>query len=205
MSAHYDRPVGRVAGLSPAETRQRVLDAAAGVFADQGYDGARVAEIARAAGLSVGAIYNHYGSKADLLAAVVERDSAEELGRLLAAGEPMGVLDLIAGQGRTLDHRPAAPLLVEVIMAARRDPDVAANLVEQVRGREDLLADFVRFGQTAGEVVDDVDPAVVARFCLMLGLGSLVVRALDMPGTDPDAWASFISRLVDGFRSGEDQ
>lgn len=197
--------MGRVAGLSPVETRQRVLDAAAQVFAEQGYEGARVAEIARAAGLSVGAIYNHYGSKADLLAAVVERDSAEELGRLLATGQPMGVLDLIAEQGRILDHRPPAPLLVEVIMAARRDPEVADTLVEQVTGREALLADLLRFGQTAGEVVGDVDPAVVARFCLMLGLGSLVVRAVDLPPTDPDAWASFISRLVDGFRSKGDQ
>jgi hypothetical protein len=45
----------------------------------------------------------------------------------------------------------------------------------------------------------------VARFCLMLGLGSLLLRAMALPGTDPDAWASFIDRIVDGFRPGEDQ
>jgi AcrR family transcriptional regulator len=78
--------MGRVAGLTPEETRQRVLDAAAGVFAEYGFEGARVAQIARAAGLSVGAIYNHYGSKAELLAAVVEQHSAHELSGLLASG-----------------------------------------------------------------------------------------------------------------------
>lgn len=49
----------------------------------------------------------------------------------------------------------------------------------------------------------DVDADVVARFCLMLSLGSLLVRAMDLPSTEPDEWASFITRLVGGFRAGE--
>ncbi|HET6809977.1 MAG TPA: helix-turn-helix domain-containing protein [Acidimicrobiales bacterium] len=198
--------MGRVAGLTPAETKQRLLDAAATVFGRDGFEGARVAQIAEEAGLSVGALYNHYGSKAELLAAVVERHSAEELGRLLAGGPPMGVVDLIAEQGKRLDHGPMeAPLLVELITASRRDPDAAQILLGEVSGREELMAELIRFGQAAGEVVADVDPAVVARFCLMLGLGSLLLRAMDMPSTDSDAWASFINRIVDGFRPGEDQ
>ena len=198
--------MGRVAGLSPERTRERVLDAAAAVFAECGYDGARMAQIARAADLSVGAIYNHYPSKAELLAAVVERHSADDLARLLADDRPAGVLDLIAARGETLDQGPPeAPLLAEMILAARRDPEVAEILLRETAGREGLMADIVRFGQSAGDVVADVDPAVVARFCLMLGLGSLMVRALDLPSTDSDAWASFINRLVDGFRPKEDQ
>jgi hypothetical protein len=107
------------------------------------------------------------------------------------------VLDLIVAQGRQLEQAPAAaPLLAEVILAARRDPEVAAILQGEVKGREELLAEFVRFGQTSGDVAGDVDPAVVARFCLMLGLGSLLVRAMDLPPTDPDAWSDFITRLV---------
>jgi AcrR family transcriptional regulator len=206
MSAHYYPAVGRVAGLAPAETRQRLLNAAAAVFGRDGFEGARVAQIAEEAGLSVGAIYNHYGSKAELLAAVVEQHSADELGRLLAAEQPMGVLDLIAEQGKRLDYGPlAAPLLVELITASRRDPEAAPILLREVAGREELMAELIRFGQAAGDVVPDVDPAVVARFCLMLGLGSLLLRAMDLPSTDPDAWASFINRIVDQFRPGEDQ
>ena len=198
--------MGRVAGLSPAETRQRLLDAAATVFGRDGFEGARVAQIAEEAGLSVGAIYNHYGSKAELLAAVVEQHSAQELGRLLTAGRPMGVLELIAEQGKRLDHGPvAAPLLVELITASRRDPEAAQILLREVSGREDLMAELIRFGQAAGDVTSDADPAVVARFCLMLGLGSLLLRSIELPSTDSDAWASFINRIVDGFRPGEDQ
>ena len=198
--------VGRVAGLAPEETRQRVLDAAAKVFAERGFEGARVAHIAKASGLSVGAIYNHYGSKAELLAAVVEQHSDRELVALLAGNDttPTGVPELIEvlGAGLIAD-RPGASLLAEVILAARRDPTLATGLAEQVARREGFLGDLVRFGQTSGDIVDDVDPAVVARFCLMLALGSLLVRTIDVPATDADAWRTFIARLVDGFRPGE--
>jgi len=193
--------VGRVAGLSPEETRQRVLDAAAEVFAEHGFEGARIAQIAAAAGLSVGSIYNHYPSKAELLAAVVERHSAEDLARLLGDGQPAGVLDLLAARGRKLDQGPpAALLLAEVILTARRDPEVAQILLREVVGREELMGDFVRLGQAAGEVTADVDPTAMARFALMLGLGSVMVRALGLPSTDPQAWSRLIDRLVDGFR-----
>ena len=196
--------MGRVAGLTPEETKGRVLDGAAAVFAEQGFEGARMAQIAKAAGLSVGAIYNHYPSKAELLAAVIERHSADELNRLLAAERPASVLDLIAAQGRLLDQGPvAAPLLAEVILAGRRDPEAAQVLLEEVAGREALMADFLRRAQAAGQMVEGVEPEVVARFCLMLGLGSLLVRAIDLPSTDADAWASFIARLIDSFRPGD--
>jgi AcrR family transcriptional regulator len=198
--------MGRVAGLTPEDTKRRVLDAAAQVFAESGFEGSRITQIAKAAGLSVGAIYNHYQSKAELLAAVVERHSAGELNQLLATDEPAGVLDLIAAQGKRLEDAPlAAPLLAEVILAARRDPESAQILLREVTNREQLVADFVRFGQSTGDVIEDVDADVVARFCLMLGLGSLLVRAMDLPATDSDAWASLITRLIDGFRPGENE
>ncbi len=165
-----------------------------------------MAQIAESAGLSVGAIYNHYHSKAELLAAVVEGHGADDLGRLMASDMPVGVLDLIALRGRSLDQGPpTAPLLAEAILAARRDPEVAQILLREITGREKLLADFVRFGQRGGDVVAGIDPAVVARFCLMLGLGSLMVRALDLPSTDSDAWAAFVDRIVNHFRTKENQ
>ncbi len=52
-------------------TRQRLLDAATDVFLEKGYEGTRVAEIARRAGLTTGAIYGNFESKADLLTAAL--------------------------------------------------------------------------------------------------------------------------------------
>src|SRR6266496_1457488 len=59
--------MGRIAGVTAAETRERLLRAAADMFAERGYDGTRVADIAAAAGLSNGAMYAHFASKAELL------------------------------------------------------------------------------------------------------------------------------------------
>jgi hypothetical protein len=42
-------------------------------------------------------------------------------------------------------------------------------------------------------------PDAAARFVLMLSLGSMLVRSLDMPETDPAEWSGLIDRLVDGF------
>jgi len=49
--------MGRIAGVTGAETRARLLRAAADVFAERGYDGTRVTEISAAAGVSNGAMY----------------------------------------------------------------------------------------------------------------------------------------------------
>jgi AcrR family transcriptional regulator len=196
--------MGRVAGLSRHETKQRVLDAAAEVFAEHGYEGARVAQIAEAAGLSVGAIYNNYESKAELLAAVVERDTASELTRLFTSDRSGSTLDLIEHRGHQLQAGPpGSALLAEMILAARRDPEVAAILRRRIDERERLFSDFVRLGQSAGDVASDLDAAVVARFSLMLGLGALLVRAMDLPPTDQGAWDEFITRVVDRFRPEE--
>jgi AcrR family transcriptional regulator len=55
--------MGRIAGVTSAETRARLLRAAADVFAARGYDGTRVADIAAAAGVSNSALYAHFGSR----------------------------------------------------------------------------------------------------------------------------------------------
>ena len=193
--------MGRVAGLTAEETRRRVLEGAAVVFAEKGYDSARISDIARAANLSTGAMYNHYDSKADLLAAVVEDHAGEQLSALLSAQPGASVLDLIETRGRLLDRGPLpAPLLVEAVTAARRDPDVLSSLTRQVRGREDLFADLVRLAQDSAEVVGDVDPAAVARFCLMLILGSLLVRSMGLPSVEASSWDELIGRVIAGFR-----
>src|SRR5207237_2583883 len=54
-------------------TRTALVEAAADVFAKRGFDAASLEEIAEAAGFSRGAIYSNFGSKEELMLAVVER------------------------------------------------------------------------------------------------------------------------------------
>ncbi|MUM00193.1 TetR family transcriptional regulator, partial [Mycolicibacterium sp. CBMA 334] len=60
-------------------TRNVLLDAAEEVFARKGFDGAALEDIAEVGGYTRGAIYSHFGSKAELFLAVVERQRRQFL------------------------------------------------------------------------------------------------------------------------------
>ena len=65
-----------------ADREQRILTAAADLFRDAGYEGAKIEAIAERAGVSAGTIYNYYQNKGDLLVAIV----AMEVNEVLKAG-----------------------------------------------------------------------------------------------------------------------
>ena len=207
MMIHYSFGVGRVKGLTPEETRRRVIDGAAEAFAERGFDGARVSDIARAAGLSSGAMYNHFESKSDLLSAVIECHASTELMKLVDSGTTSGLLDVVLARAKELG-RPGtmpAPLLLEAINSARRDPDVLRILSEQVSGREDLFTELIASAQSEGQLTDEVDPRATARFMLSVLIGSLIVQAMELPDLDAGSWESFMTRLVDTFRPQENR
>jgi AcrR family transcriptional regulator len=66
----------------PDATRQRVLDAAVSCVSRHGFQRTNLASIARESGMTTGAIQHHFGDKASLLAAVVERGFASMVERL---------------------------------------------------------------------------------------------------------------------------
>ncbi|WP_344934063.1 TetR family transcriptional regulator, partial [Sphaerisporangium flaviroseum] len=87
--------MGRIAGVTAAETRERLLHAAAETFAQRGYDGTRVTDIATAAGVSNGALYAHFGSKAELLVVALRAHGPRLLADLLAADPNRSIADLL--------------------------------------------------------------------------------------------------------------
>ncbi len=65
-----------------ARTRSSLLDAARGLFARHGFEDTTIAEITDTADLGVGSFYNHFSSKEDLLAALLEQALPEQLAAL---------------------------------------------------------------------------------------------------------------------------
>ncbi len=59
----------RITKQRAAENRERVVDEAARLFREKGFDGVGVAELMAAAGLTHGGFYNHFGSKDEVEAA----------------------------------------------------------------------------------------------------------------------------------------
>ena len=102
-------------GRQEDSTRQRLLEAATEVFLEKGYEGTRVAEIARRAGLTTGAIYGNFNNKADLLTAA------------LAAG-------------CATQHR----LFLDLLAMAPRDEAAASAVTAALRAAEDEIEKVVR-------------------------------------------------------------
>ena len=193
--------MGRIAGVTPEETRERLRDAAVRVFELKGYEGATVAQIAREAGVSSGAIYAHYAGKAELLVDALRAHRQRAVAAVLASDGRTDAATLLVALGSRLGTREVAPtaLLVEALLASRRDAELAQVLAAALGEREEVLAGLIAGGQAEGSIAGDLPAATAARFALMLSLGSMLVRSLDLPATDPDDWAAFMRRLIDAF------
>ncbi|SPL96587.1 Transcriptional regulator, TetR family [[Actinomadura] parvosata subsp. kistnae] len=183
--------------MTAAETRERLLLAAAEVFAERGYDGTRVADIAAAAGVSNGALYAHFGSKAELLVAALRAHGRNQLASLFEADPDRSATELLLAIGRTLNRRrdPPGHLIVEALVAARRDEDVAGPMRDYVGERAAWIADLVRVAQGDDELDPALSPDAVAHFCLLLGMGSALVTP-DLHGVGDEEWAALLARVV---------
>src|ERR687898_3367468 len=105
-------------------TRERLLSAAAEVFAEKGYDRAGVQEIAHRAGFTTGAIYGRFRGKADLLLAAMEAQSADEFEALFAEhrfeGRATDILTTVGSHLVTEEFDDGQALLLEAFVAGRR-------------------------------------------------------------------------------------
>lgn len=196
--------MGRIAGVPAAQTRERLLRAAADAFAERGYDGTRVAEIASAAGVSNGAIYAHFASKADLLVEALRTHGPQHLAELFATDPSRSITDLLLVIGRRLVRcgEPHHHLTVEALVAARRDQAVARQMRDYMGERADWLADLMRAAQHGGELDPALSPDALAHFCLLLAMGSALVPP-DLHSADGDEWAQLLSRVVSGLGPAE--
>jgi AcrR family transcriptional regulator len=189
--------MGRIAGVTAAETRERLLNAAADVFAERGYDGTRVADIAAAAGVSNGALYAHFGSKAELLVAALTAHRERLFASLFADDPDRPITELLLTIGRWLPRRRDARgrLVVEALVTARRDEDVARPMRGYVSERADWISQLVRAGQSDGELDGALSPDALAHFCLLLAMGSALITP-DMHAVDDGEWEALLTRVI---------
>jgi TetR/AcrR family transcriptional repressor of uid operon len=184
----------------------RLLAAATAEFAQRGYAGARVAEIARRAGVTTGAIYSRYRGKAELLAEAIDAATTGEFDQLFTDHRFSGRMEdilRIAGS-HLIDRCPDADdrqvhgpgLLLESFTAARHEPDVAALLRTRMGDRHERLAQIIDAAKAEGGIDDRVDTTALVTFCHALGLGFLLLEVVDLPLPDRVGWEELISRLL---------
>jgi AcrR family transcriptional regulator len=194
--------MARRAGTTAVRTKEQLLEAAARVFAEQGYDRARLSEIARAAGLTTGAIYAHYENKAHLLTEAVRSHGHEELDALSSLDGATSILDIIARLGADLPRRAKrrSALVTEAVVAGRRDPEVRNALRTHLAEHEANMIALVEAAQDGGEIDPSLSPPDLVRLLTLVVLGSLAAAAVGLPPTDPDDWSTVVGRLIDSVK-----
>jgi AcrR family transcriptional regulator len=147
---------------SAAQTRERLLAAARRVFAERGFYGASLEAVAEEAGLTKGAVYSRFDSKADLFLAFQEERNKQTVERTtdqIAALEPGNqLLPWLAGlwKDRLLNEGPELTLAVlEFWVSAYRDPELQRRFSEQ---HERLLEATGRALEAAGARLGDPLP-----------------------------------------------
>jgi AcrR family transcriptional regulator len=184
------------------QTRAKLIDAAAQVFAEKGYDRAGVQEISRRAGLTTGAIYGRFAGKAELLQAAIDSRTTDELDELFSshafAGRATDILKIVGAHlvTPTPDDGDEGALLLEAFIAARRDADVRESLQKILEERSGLLAELIETAKSDGSLDTALDTQAVVAFCHAVGLGFLLYDAISYPLPSVQPWEQLITRLV---------
>lgn len=154
-SAEDDPRRGRRAARAGrrAQTRAALLDAAERLWAERGIRGASLDEIAAAAGMTKGAVYSNFSSKADLVLALLDRYAQADPGiDLTAELGPAGLPreDRIAEAGRRYARRLSAEetrmralLVIELWLFGMRDFSAGWRVADWYHSRREGLAAFL--------------------------------------------------------------
>lgn len=193
--------------LPASERREQLLDTAAKVFAEHGYNGATTAELARAAGVTEPIIYRHFTSKRDLFIALVDRtgeetirlwekhlgdapDPAERLRRLIS------VNPMVLSKGATM-YRVIVQAMMEI-----HDEQILVALQRHIEALHSFVEAEVVRAQDNGQVSKRFSPEITAWMLLHLGLGYGVLSPLDIPGHGRDRTGTTVREVIEQLMLG---
>jgi AcrR family transcriptional regulator len=195
-------------GARKAQTRARLLDAAARVYARRGFDGATLDEVAAEAGFTKGAVYSHFGSKEKLLLALSEEQRAAQLTEqlMLFDRERAGGERPLAGSQRWMEILREEPdrfrLFVELWVRAQRDERLRGHLAAGVGELREMLASFAAAGAAdAGLQADPEAERQAANVFVALTLGFGLLRLLDEDAVPDWLLGNALSLLIGAFEA----
>ena len=183
-----------------SETTRRLLRAAIGVFAEKGFESAGVAEIARRANLTTGAIYSRWVGKQEMLIDAVDHVMSHHLLHLIG-GTSLSAPDMAAILGADLivnDDHTGRAVLLEACVTARRDRTFAEMLTRCLADEESRLSAIICRGKADGFIDGALSTAALVTLCQALGFGMVVLRSVGRPVPSTGDWNELIERLITG-------
>jgi AcrR family transcriptional regulator len=189
----YIAVMGRTQEQRRADTRARLLAAAADLFARKGFHAVSADAVAGAADRTTGALYDHFGGKEGLLLALVEAWMEQTVADLRPALDQMPALDdrlaaLWRGVARSGDDSSDAWLLLEfeLWLHGVRDPLIGTAVAARFdAARRNMAEALERWGDEFGFVLPG-DPIDLAAQIVALVVGAAFQSRLD-PSCVPEA------------------
>lgn len=169
------------------ESREKLLAAAAECFAEKGFSGCSVADIAHRADVAQGGMYVHFKNKEALFIAMLEeehRQGAEKV-RLVLETSPdldgiIGILEsCIRDVGFPVDHR----LWTEILAVSARDPSIREAFVVSDKAMRSVFVTLLRKAAEAGGIDNTLDFDAVSVWLYAL-VDGLIARAANDPNFD---------------------
>jgi TetR/AcrR family transcriptional regulator, fatty acid metabolism regulator protein len=173
--------VGGEAGEG-TDRRKQILKAAVKVFAERGYHGCRISDVAEEAGVAYGLVYHYYGNKDGLLSSIFDTNWAffgKAVDDIVQSPEParekiVHIIDFV------FSAYEMAPLVVKVlILEFGRSSRLGEALDHPTVGRVfESMTKLFRDARAAGELHQDIDPASMTMIfvgAMETALASLVL------------------------------
>ena len=186
------------------DTREKLFEAAARVFEEQGIGGASIEAIAAAAGFSRGAFYSNFTSKDELIIAMLEDHVAQSIRRNLDLLDRHRNLADFIDALKTIDRSHQDPLArspllhMEMILFVARAEKRRPDLAKRLRARRKLIVDIVEATSKNNGKNASPNPTWIGAIVLALEDGFRLHRLIDQETTPAD---SFLRAITDLQRS----
>jgi TetR/AcrR family transcriptional regulator, transcriptional repressor of bet genes len=192
-----------------AERRAQITSALVRVMARKGYDGASIADVAKAAKLTPGLVHYHFENKQEILLAALEELSTRHLSRLDARlaeqAEPRAqlhaLIDFHLGLGADADPEALACWIL-LSGEALRDAKVRARFEEALKRVAERLSAIIHGGVTSGVFSCHAPPAAASALLATLQ-GYFVLAATARDTIPKGSAAAMTKRMAHGLLGGE--
>lgn len=154
-----------------AENRKRILDAAARLFRERGFETVTVAEVMSAAGLTHGGFYGHFDSKEALIEAAMAHELSGQRGRALE--NPSRYADAYLSSKHRDNVGAGCPFAALGTEAARASKEVRHTLTQSLRRQIDAVS-----ASSPGATPQERRSAAIASLSTMMG-GMMLARLVD--------------------------
>jgi AcrR family transcriptional regulator len=182
--------------------RSQILEAAVQVFAEKGFHQAKIKDVAKAAGVADGTIYNYFNNKADLLVAMVAQfgellQFSNQVKQFVGDFTPEQIMGTILRNRFTLLERNRAQFQA-IMPQIINDPSLRRQFYETLGKPTLAILEQVWQAQVDQGHIRQIDPQIMVRLFLAMffGVAILDIIGADLIGNDNERVVNAIQDLL---------